>query len=315
VSCSVDIVEARVERARAAELSPEDNEHIEACAACRAGLERARRIAETWRTMAPTRSEIARARARATARSGFDYGLVRWSLVGATLAIGLLVSAGRPARVVSDAPIATATAVPREPKPRAFLERESGRIAVVDGLRVELAPGESARIVGLSGELVELVGPRVLVIHEDVTSACGFRADDIGPQGLVGAPPAASPISPRPIVAAQPTKSEPAARGLDADGDGDGKPASAMPSAATSAWARAAEAMRNGDVAGADQALADLDRSPDASSRDAARLARAELWLANGHALEARPVLAELAQSGATPLVRKRAQALLAGQK
>lgn len=88
------------------------------------------------------------------------------------------------------------------------------------------------------------------------------------------------------------------------------------PRAATSAqvaetWSEAATALRQGDAQRATRALDDLSRSRDAATRDAARLALAELWMSQGNVVKARPVLQTLSGSGATPLIRKRAQELL----
>jgi hypothetical protein len=73
------------------------------------------------------------------------------------------------------------------------------------------------------------------------------------------------------------------------------------------AWARAAVALREDDFGGADRAFEELCRSPDPATRDAARLARAQLWISHGREAAVRPILEQLAQSGATPLIRQRA--------
>lgn len=75
----------------------------------------------------------------------------------------------------------------------------------------------------------------------------------------------------------------------------------------TGGWVAAAEAMRTGDYGAADRAFGDLTASPDARTRDEARLARAQVWVAQGRTAEARRELEQLAVSGATPLVRSRA--------
>jgi hypothetical protein len=77
--------------------------------------------------------------------------------------------------------------------------------------------------------------------------------------------------------------------------------------ARTSAWITAASAMRSHDYATAERAFAELAGSSDAKTRDEARLARAQVWLATGRASDALPELRDLASSGATPLVRQRA--------
>jgi hypothetical protein len=80
-----------------------------------------------------------------------------------------------------------------------------------------------------------------------------------------------------------------------------------------SGWAAAAEAMRTGDLPGAETAFGELTRSPDPRTRDEARLARAQVWMAAGRVSEARPELESLATTGATPLVRARAAEALRG--
>lgn len=84
---------------------------------------------------------------------------------------------------------------------------------------------------------------------------------------------------------------------------------------ANGAWSRAAAALRDGDRQRAQLALAELAKSPDARTRDAALLAQAELDLGGGAAESARAVLANLATNGATPYVRERARQILAEKK
>jgi hypothetical protein len=86
-------------------------------------------------------------------------------------------------------------------------------------------------------------------------------------------------------------------------------------SGAGRAWARAAEALRRGDHTAAEQALGELSRSADSTTRDAALLAQAELDLGTGSAGRALVVLRWLAEHGATPFVRTRAQQILAEKK
>jgi hypothetical protein len=77
------------------------------------------------------------------------------------------------------------------------------------------------------------------------------------------------------------------------------------------AWARAAAALRADDFDGADRAFDELGRASDSATRDAARLARAQLWISRGREAEVRPVLQQLAEHGATALVRQRAAEFL----
>jgi hypothetical protein len=71
--------------------------------------------------------------------------------------------------------------------------------------------------------------------------------------------------------------------------------------------------MRAGDYATAERAFDDLVRSPDVKTRDEARLARAQLWIATQRSGRARPELDSLSTTGASPLVRARAADALRG--
>jgi hypothetical protein len=81
----------------------------------------------------------------------------------------------------------------------------------------------------------------------------------------------------------------------------------------TGAWSRAAQALRVRDEAEAIRALEELAQSPEATTRDAALLARAQLEVRQGRLAQAAPILRELASSGATPLIRRRAGEVLSG--
>jgi hypothetical protein len=80
--------------------------------------------------------------------------------------------------------------------------------------------------------------------------------------------------------------------------------ASAAPSIA---WSAAAAALRIGDYAAAERAFDELAGSGDPRTRDEARLARAQVWIAEHRGDKARAELESLAASGATLLVRQRA--------
>jgi hypothetical protein len=83
---------------------------------------------------------------------------------------------------------------------------------------------------------------------------------------------------------------------------------SPRPASSTSrAWEVAAAALRVGDSETAERAFASLTESPDLRTRDAARLARAQLWLSQGRVVDARAELEDLAARGTTALVRTRA--------
>jgi hypothetical protein len=71
--------------------------------------------------------------------------------------------------------------------------------------------------------------------------------------------------------------------------------------------------MRAHDYPTAERAFAELATSSEPKTRDEARLARAQVWLAEGRTGVARPELTELASRGATSLVRERAAEALRG--
>jgi hypothetical protein len=84
------------------------------------------------------------------------------------------------------------------------------------------------------------------------------------------------------------------------------------PDAATDlAWETAAQSLSARDFRAADDVFADLGRRTDTATREAARLARAAWWIANGKEAIVRPVLADLAAKATTPSVQRRARELL----
>ncbi len=76
-------------------------------------------------------------------------------------------------------------------------------------------------------------------------------------------------------------------------------------------WVRAARAIAGSDFSTADEALRDLSADPDPQTRDAAELTRAEMWVAHGRQDGVRSTIERLVREGRTPLVRRRAAALL----
>src|SRR5262249_29664095 len=72
-------------------------------------------------------------------------------------------------------------------------------------------------------------------------------------------------------------------------------------------WARVARALSASDWIRADEALAELSATSDPATRDAAELARAELWIAHGRGAALRTSVERLSAFGATPLIRRRA--------
>jgi hypothetical protein len=78
-----------------------------------------------------------------------------------------------------------------------------------------------------------------------------------------------------------------------------------------SAWSVAAAAMRDDDYATAERAFSELTLAQDQRTREAARLARAQVWLAEGRISDARAELEELAKQSLSSVVRQRASEAL----
>jgi hypothetical protein len=73
-------------------------------------------------------------------------------------------------------------------------------------------------------------------------------------------------------------------------------------------WETAAKSLSSKNFSGADSVFAELGKRGDAATREAARLARAVWWTANGRENEVRPVIADLAANATTPSVRAQAR-------
>jgi hypothetical protein len=73
-------------------------------------------------------------------------------------------------------------------------------------------------------------------------------------------------------------------------------------------WESAAKSLTSKNFNGADSVFAELGKRGDAATREAARLARAAWWTANGRENEVKPVIADLAANATTPSVRAQAR-------
>jgi hypothetical protein len=73
-------------------------------------------------------------------------------------------------------------------------------------------------------------------------------------------------------------------------------------------WESAAQNLASQDFKGADSAFAELGKRGDTATREAARLARALWWTANGRHNEVKPVIADLAANATTPSIRQQAK-------
>jgi hypothetical protein len=218
-----------------------------------------------------------------------------------------------------------ALAVPHVEGPR-------GVTPLVDGLRFELEEGESARVALANGKTKDLHGPCAIEFWSSSSEVGGWRLAPVAAatSGLVlddprEAPPV--PIEPPAAPADAPVPSKRGAADRAESSSRGNAPAADLPIADSlngaarapnakteRAWARAAEAMRRDNFAAADEAFGELCHAPDVITRDKARLARAQLWIAYGRGADVRSVLVDLAANGANALVRERAAEFLSRQ-
>jgi hypothetical protein len=311
--------------------------HLDDCDPCRAAVEGLRRMASVWIADQPSENAIALAAARfrpaARPSASLWPGPLSFAFAGAVAGLALVLAvqkwggrSGGTARPSFTPTTERTLALPSSPSvadPRApssvgatnngsdlavgppHVEGPHGAVPLVDGLRVELEEGESARVILAHGQSSKLRGPGSFQFWSSSTEVGGWRFSRVEPTsaGSVLAEPRESATDPpNRIISSHET---PLSESL----------GTTQGPKFERAWARAVEALRRDDFDAADQAFDELRRSPDAPTRDAARLARAQLWIAHGWGAAARPVLEDLAASGATSLVRQRAAEFLARER
>jgi hypothetical protein len=244
----------------------------------------------------------------------------------------------------------------------AHIETARGVAPLVNGLRIELKRGESAKVALRDGHGSTVEGPCLVEFWSTPTEVGGWRIvreespateaaaipDERAARHEIAPPvetppetPGAVRAAPAPASGATPSLATSGGRGAANETNGSGNapankkngtaaregsaaaalsetvanaeasPGPGVNLVSVRAWARAAAALREDDFAGADLAFDELTHSGDPFTRDAARLARAQLWMSRGRESEVRPVLEHLAQTGATALVRRRASELL----
>jgi hypothetical protein len=304
--------------------------HLDDCDSCQAAVEGLRRRASVWMADRPSESAMASAAARFEATAPRPSaapwpGPLSFAFVGAVAGLALVVatqrlSARATAAIVPStagidralpAPTSSPAADPREPSAAApaapaapHVEGPHGVIPLAEGLRIELKEGESARVALANGQSSDLRGPCSIQFWASSSEVGGWRLSPAEPtsSGIAFADPDKRPATETPSRGAPAASHEtPLATSLGA---------TERPKFER-AWQRAVEALRRDDFTAADQAFDELRRSPDGATRDAARLARAQLWIAHGWGTAVRPVLEDLAASGATALVRQRAAEFL----
>jgi len=266
-------------RRRSAQFSWEEWSHLEACASCRTAQERARRLALAYRSLQASDAEVSAARVRFVQRHRRPVARARRGrLLPRVIVVGLLLGlvAGAAAQIVVRKWAAS------KDVPRAHGEATR-------------AGARSVHRSSSSSRPAEIVEPLVPVDGEPggESPLASEAAPDVPPARVRSNRRAWAPIHRR--AAASDLSAVPATERPTGVDDG-------------AIWAAAAGALRAGDVAAAENALDRLAMASDARTRDAARLARAQLWLSQGRAARAREELDDLAATGATPTIRARAR-------
>jgi hypothetical protein len=289
--------EALLDRVRPGdpELDPRELAHLEACAGCRASVERVRRMAEAWRALEPTAAELRSARGRFARSPPGRRGSPKMVPRAAALVIVLAAAAaGAAVRVVvhfaSPTPAPTALSAPEVAAPTAKARRKGHGLAARP-----------------AGPLDPAVDDALDVPAPTESPEAGIAQAPPPAEVPVDALPQAPPLPPSPPPTSAPAVVRHAVTAPPAPQAVSQEPPSRTDGPAPSPWVVAAAAMRSGDYGAAEAAFNQLARSPDPSTRDAARLARAQVLVARGRVAEARPELRDLSIDGATPLVRKRA--------
>lgn len=277
-----------------------------------------RTIRSVWQSSTPDRDELDRAWRRYQLRPRASRTFPRGAMLG--LAVGVVSSLATAAVVVnwsrvSETKLPAAAAKP-DPTEKAVVHVRSklqrrAEPALPDGAAptiLEAAPSKP------SGGLVTPTKSFGVPVPAPTVGAVpgASRPASVPPSTALQAPPGAQGA--RGQASALAAGSTPATEVSTAPA-GDPAPAASPTAAArfpsTSAWERANAALERGDRVEAERALGELAVSSDAATRDAATLARAQLWVSSGELERARPVLGRLSRSGATALVRERAAALL----
>jgi len=259
---------------RGGSLSSAEIAHVGVCDSCRDAVERARRMADVWAKAEPSSADVQRARAR-------------------------FFSARAARRKAKIAPVSLALAV--------LLVAAAASAAVRVGMKYLHSEPLHAGALASSLRTVRPVGASDL----PGTRAVSTDPPPAAETASITAAPNDTPVAARARVPdAHPRRALPGAEPRATATVVEAKPPPTTDETAQ-AWAAAADAMRAADYPRAEAAFAELTRSRDAHTRDAARLARAQVWVAQGRLTEARPELEDLAANGATAALQGRAAAAI----
>jgi hypothetical protein len=274
----------------------------------RPGLEAQRgRLAEVWRASAPSNEEIERLRARIATHPArrrpsrkklLVVALVQGFMMGgATLAAAAWI-AGRTLPLFEHPTVQAGAAEHGSRATKTLHAKQSSRAGATDGETAAVVPHAAF------GDVAEPAGPPA-----DSPPAEGEAKRAVPAEAVAtgSAPLHARATTSRDRVQANERTT------LRAESEPEGPVAEAEPAriASDGPWGRVARALSASDWQRADAALVELARAADPATRDAADLARAELWIAHGHGDAFRPNVERLARDGYTPLIRRRAARLL----
>jgi hypothetical protein len=241
---------------------------------------------------------------------------VSFLTLGALAAVKGLRAAAQP----SAAPQARVADAPRRDRlAKAFrLERAGKSSEAREPTTLSLAPGEQVALL-IDDHETQFIGPGVLSVARGRNGSWGAQFEPRGWRAQLERGPSSVSGLPSASVMEKPRTEQQSLQSAKAP-DPSGKSGSSPRGLASSddpagLWRDAAAALRTGDHAGADEALVALGRSGDASTREAALLARAELDLGAGVRERALSLLATLAETAETPFVRQRARQILETQR
>lgn len=282
--------------------------------------ERLRRMRQSWQHGVPSDFEVQVARQRLEAVYASERGLrLRgvWMHVGLGALCGVLALAvvdvvtglsGGPQEMAASDPVqqgARGRGLVLAPKSNSEVEQEfpaaasytqlgGVRQSLNDGRRVQVTAEQTLLIV-IGGKETEVTGPTIVEFFSAPEEVGGWRFELQPPPVEPGATPD---------------------RGADDDSPSEAAhislPTNTGSEQVQAAWTRVAAALRDGDRNQAELELGRLAAGQDAHAADAARLARAQLWLVRGERERAVPELLALSRSGASPLIRQRAAEALA---
>ena len=300
-------------------LSRDQLRHVEACETCRISVERTRRLVSTYLEVIPTPAEISAARVRYAGRTGrrHGYGAVRrWHLLPRAVTVALLlavvasaaaqIAARRSERLkeASQAAPATKHSHHRRAHARHRLTGAPNPGSPVD-LDDQFDSGDESEVppvIEPAPPLTAAVMPRPTMPAAPPPAGPAPTPGAQRPEAPVVTPaltPALTPAhlrkSPRRPAAATEAATAPAPR----------------EELTTASWQAAAAALRANDPVQAERALTALSDATDLRTRDAARLARAQLWLSQGKVDGARADLQDLAATGVTSIIRQSAREAL----